>query len=153
MNKTPGLRKARACRGFTIFELMIALIIFTMAMNVGARLIHLTVRSFNETAEASRELKMQRQWLEMLRRDVWSAVTRSSTDGARLDLKTGDGRSIVWRQENGQLIRDADRHPAAWPIGKRPIRWTIGTNGILNLSDGESIIPLASPAIFGKGAP
>jgi type II secretory pathway pseudopilin PulG len=141
-------RSATARRAFTLWEMLLTLIVFAAAMNVATRLIHQTIRSCNQTAAASSTLTTQRQWLDLLRRDAWSAGSRTISDG---QLTLGGPRPIVWRQEADRLARDGpDGEIRSWPIDARQLQWSVRKNGLLELSDGEVTIALASPAATGS---
>lgn len=136
-------RKHQSFRGgFTLYEILIALVIAALAFNVGARLISLTVRSYGESAIASKQLKTNRQWLEQMRRDVWSAHTFDVVDHTTLKLDRG----VAWRSHDTELIRESTDEPARrWSIEGRQLHWFVD-NDVLLLGDETSTIPLASPA-------
>ena len=146
-----GTRALAARRGFTLWEMLLTVVVVAAAMNVATRLVHLTIRSSGQTADASRTLASQRQWLNLLRHDAWSARSRTMAGGT---LSLGGGQSIVWRQEADQLVRDGpDGEARSWPIEGRRLQWAVGVSGVLELSDGEATIALATPAIESAGEP
>lgn len=137
-------RRVLRRRGFALLEMLFCLMIVTLAFDVAFRLIHLTLRTHDDTAKASHRMKMNEQWIELMRQDVWNARTRSTGDGTRLTL---DGDRVAWRTEAGTLIRDAvTLPPQTWPIESQVLRWTETGGGLLSLSDGNSTIPFASGA-------
>lgn len=89
-------------RAFTIYEMIICLVVLGIVMNVAARLAHLTVASYRQTTEASTTLKSQTQWLGMLRHDAWSSKAQR-IDGGKLTLGT-DG-AIAWSESDGRITR------------------------------------------------
>lgn len=146
--QTRTARSTTARRAFTLWEMLLTLIVFAVAMNVATRLIQLTIRSYNQTADASRTLTTQRQWLDLLRLDAWSSESRTISDGR---LTFGGPRTIVWRQDAERLVREGpDGETRSWPFDERQLRWSVAKSGLLELSEGEVTIALASPAATGS---
>ena len=143
MNDPRRHPRPRRAHGFTIMELLICLGLVTIAMNVGIRLLHTTIRLTREAPAASRELRMQAQWLTQLREDAWRSQAPERNGDASVGFTIAADR-ILWRQDKGLLIREAAGDLRTWPMST-PLRWS-ESDGLLTVSDGTSDVPLATPA-------
>lgn len=141
--RPPTSTRRRHSRGMVLYEMLIAVALAAMAMNMAMRLFDMIVRSYRDAPAAAHELQLQAQSLDVMRDDAWRATAVTIGDDHSLTLRVGE-RSISWRQDEAALVREGDGEPRRWPRS-RPLRWSI-ENRIVTVSDADVRIPLATPA-------
>lgn len=130
-------------RALTLIELLVTIGLVALGTTIAVRLFGMVVRTYREGDQSSRAMATQVQWLDTMRRDVWSARERYVFDGSQMSLVV-DGVPVVWRLEGNTLIRQQADDRRQWSLKTR-LRWSLASS-VLFVSDGDANIPLANPA-------
>lgn len=97
--------RVRRRRGFTLTEMLCALILLTAFAVVGGRLFVATFHLSYNTAQSANAAASSETALNLLRSDVWEAKTIKSIDGQTVELTLGDGRVATWSIKGDVLTR------------------------------------------------
>jgi len=116
-------RIARARRGFTLYEMLVALGLSTLLFGLAGELFNANFKVIGKSEVLSRQTAQIDSAMFRLRRDVWSAGQIIVPNPTSVSLVHPDGGKVSWAvAADGSVQRtDADGHTMTWPIG---IPWT-----------------------------
>lgn len=136
-------------RAIALIELLVCLVIVGLAMNVAARLLHSTMKNVRATAAATDQVSAQRQWIDHLRQDAWSARTYE-VQGNRLTLSSRE--QVIWTLNPGRLVRESTATKSEWHVDDDDWSWTSDNARMPVLQAEDTRITLAMPMGTQAGA-
>nr|WP_314444186.1 type II secretion system protein GspJ [uncultured Sphingomonas sp.] len=131
------MKPAPAERGFTLVEMIVALLIFALLAGAGVAILRASVDTQDAVSERLAELGAAARLRNLLQADLAQAVVRPIA-GAPTGF-AGDPKSVLLVRS----IEKADRQPGS--TGLQVVRWTIGQNGLARETVGTDGAVLGEP--------
>lgn len=125
-------------RGFTLYEVLIAIGVMMLAINLSVELFRVNFKLVHQTELLTATTSGIDSALYHLRQDTWGSGRIVVGDPKSVALTQDDGKQIVWGIDaDGTLKRNAGGVVTQWPVAKG---WTFATNGaFLTISEGKSL--------------
>jgi type II secretory pathway pseudopilin PulG len=128
---------------FVLFEIMIALVLFTVFAVVAVRLVSTILHIANGASQAESTHRSFDAALAHLRQDVWSTTAIEVTGAGGVTLtRSGDAGSVTWNPAaDGSLVRTSA------PTGDDPVRevWRGAGEGVSLRQDAGGVLLLDVP--------
>jgi len=124
--------------GTSLYEMLIALGILVIALDLSAQMFHSLIRTGADSYKSQNQTVRIEAALAKLRRDVWSAAEVSVSDSHSARLSAGGGLIAAWTIKADGLERTgADGKTERWPgVGNH---WALAREGAsLTISDESS---------------
>jgi prepilin-type N-terminal cleavage/methylation domain-containing protein len=116
-------------RGFTLNEVLAALAILVVVMDVGGRLFQVVVGSWRDDAMFANESTRTDQVLSKLRQDVWICDDIVVTNAQSVRLHKADGSWITWTFGGDGATERAGDSVAAWRCPSVSAGWSMHRQG------------------------
>jgi type II secretory pathway pseudopilin PulG len=131
--RSPRCSLRRRARAFSMFELLIYLVLLSAFALLAAQLYTLTANTSRDASRAQDSLNRLDVVLARLRADAWRAQTIRVVGEKQVDLVLPDGQTVTWTMTAKDLTRSLavagknDERPAVWP-NMRPA-WSFAEHG------------------------
>jgi prepilin-type N-terminal cleavage/methylation domain-containing protein len=116
-------------RGFTLNEVLAALAILVVVMDVGGRLFQVVVTSWRDDAVFANESARTDQVLSKLRQDVWTCDEIVVTNAQSVRLHNADGSWMTWTFGGDGVAERAGGSVADWRCPSVSAGWSMHREG------------------------
>jgi prepilin-type N-terminal cleavage/methylation domain-containing protein len=131
-------------RGFTMLEILMALIIVGLSLTIAGELFESTMRASQSAAESHNAASSLETAVAVLRNDVWGASAIDVAAAQGVTLKLAGGRSVTWTiAPDGILTRMESDVP--------PRKWTLPPGASLAAEEAELILRLRASKFSAGG--
>lgn len=136
------MRPAPAERGFTLVEMIVALLIFALLAVAGVTILRASVDTHDAVSERLAELGAAARLRTLLQLDLAQAVVRPIV-GAPMGFAGDPGSLLLVRS-----FDEADRQPGS--TGLQGVRWAVRQNGLARETVGSDGGVLGDPVVLAR---